>query len=408
MIYLDWAATSPYNRSAIDISLAESLECFANPSSQHCEGKKARKVLDSAREGFLLSLFRSQPSISPYGSVHFTASGTEADQIPITALARKFLEPSRLKLDDFHKTDRPHILTTGIEHPAVYNQCALLSKLGFDVEFIFPDEDGLIDPMKVSERLRDRTEFVSIMAVNNETGSIQRIQEIASVIFKANSKISRRRQQAIWFHVDAVQALGKIPIDFFVPGVSSAAFSAHKIGGPKGVGALWCSRSIEPFHVGGGQENNVRSGTENIFGIGAFSRASTYATETLAASATHSTKLEARLLEGILRMDGAGILPHSRRLRDFRWSPYILNACFKGVSGEVLARALSDQGVCVSTGSACSSKIKAKTSRVLTAMGIPSAEAQSSIRISHGLSTTESEIDTFLYILRDLYQRLKT
>ena len=408
MIYLDWAATSPYNREILEHSLSKSMELFGNPSSQHCEGRNARTEVDSARENFRRSLFSQVPKTAPYGSIHFTASGTEADQIPIVALARKFLDTSRVRQAYVNTAERPHVLTTAIEHPAVYNQCAMLSNLGFDVDCILPDEHGIINPKTISERIRNTTEFVSVMAVNNETGAIQKIREIADRILDSTSKRSKRGDKAIWFHVDAVQALGKIPLDFLVPGVSSVAFSAHKIGGPKGIGALWCSRTIEPFLVGGGQEDNVRSGTENLFGILALSLASTAANEAMRDSEARVKSLESMLFEGIQSIQDACILPHSREMRDSRFSPYILNASFKGVSGEVLARALSDRGISVSTGSACSSKKNLKSSRVLTAMGVPALEALSSIRISIGSTTTETEVFSFIEILRDLYQRLKT
>jgi cysteine desulfurase len=208
--------------------------------------------------------------------------------------------------------------------------------------------------------------------------------------------------------VDCVQALGKVPFTLSGGLVTSAAFSAHKLQGPKGVGALWCAKALEPLAVGGGQEGGIRSGTENVFGIYAFARCAAAALSSLDSRLASARVLEEKLLTGIKAIPGATPIPAARLPGDGRYSPWILSAAFPGLGGEVLVRALSDEGIAVSTGSACSHTRKARGRRILDAMGLPEELSFSAIRISFGPATTAADIDRFLSTAADLYRRLKT
>ena len=277
--------------------------------------------------------------------------------------------------------------------------------MGFSVSYIKPGEDGIIVPQKVAAEMRSSTRLVAVMAVNNETGAIQDISAIGRAI--ASAAESRKIRPPL-FHVDCVQALGKIPLDIPASQATSAAFSAHKIQGPKGSGALWTAKTIEPLSLGGGQESGMRSGTENLFGASAFAVCAEKAVSALDAHFAHACNLEKQLLDGLGKIRGACALPQSRTGRDGRWSPWIISAAFPGLGGEVLVRALSDEGICVSTGSACSHAGKTKGRRILDAMGLSEELSFSAIRISVGPATTKQEIDTFLGAADDLYRRLKT
>ena len=208
-------------------------------------------------------------------------------------------------------------------------------------------------------------------------------------------------------HVDAVQAFGKVRFDPASAGAGSAAFSAHKLGGPRGIGALWVAASLETLSVGGGQEGSLRPGTENLQGAWAFAAAAAYARDSFARRVDHARELETRLISGLSSIPGVLALPLGRVPSDERYSPYILSAAFPGLSGEVLVRSLSDSGIAVSTGSACSSNSKRAGRRVMRAMGLPEDIALSSIRVSSGESTTEADIDSFLEAASLAYRRLK-
>jgi cysteine desulfurase len=208
--------------------------------------------------------------------------------------------------------------------------------------------------------------------------------------------------------VDCVQALGKIPLDFLARGVDSAAFSAHKIRGPKGVGALWTLAPIQALAQGGGQEEGMRSGTENLFGAEAFCRCAEEAMKNASADRAMALALETRLIEGVSRIRGARVVPESRKAGDARWVPSIVSFAFPGLGGEVMARALSDRGIAVSTGSACSHVKRASGRRVLDAMGLDEALSFSAIRVSTGPTTDPVQIDAFLSAAEDIYAKLRT
>jgi cysteine desulfurase len=400
MIYLDWAATGLPDTSVQERALAASVEAFGNPSSAHSIGGRAKILLESARKSLLESISHKLASatVAPSAELAFTGSGTEADQIPLLSLLSRPIRGSA-----------PHIIVSSIEHAAIHAQALALAKLGIEVSLVDPCEDGIVDPEKVASALRPSTRLVSVMAVNNETGAIQKTEELAKRLQSWSASGSGR---AISFHVDCVQALGKIPPLLPIHGVTSAAFSAHKLGAPKGLGALAYFSPLEALAQGGAQEKGIRSGTENLFGALAFAEAAKNATNNLNASRAHAESLTERLILGLASIQGALALPLGRKPVDGRYSPWIASLAFPGLSGEVLARSLSDAGIAVSTGSACAQSASAKRSskgrRILQAMRVPEDIAFGAIRVSIGGSTSASEIDEFLEKAADLYRRLKT
>jgi cysteine desulfurase len=241
--------------------------------------------------------------------------------------------------------------------------------------------------------------------VNNETGAIQRVSETAAAVAEAARALGRKVPR---IHADAVQALGKIPFSPEGLGVSSAAFSAHKIGGQRGIGALWYSGELEALAAGGGQEGGVRPGTESLQGAWAFAAAAEAAVAALDRNRERALALESRLFSGLAAIRGAAPLPLGRAAGDPRYSPFILSIAFPGLSGEVMVRALSDAGVAVSTGSACSSNSKRAGRRVLEAMGLDSDLALSAIRVSTGAGSSEPDIDRFLEAASEAYSKLRT
>ncbi len=398
MTYLDWASTSPPDAGILAEAATIAAECFGNPSSKHALGVGARNKLEDARARLAVAIWGA--SVPEKGRIVLTSGGSESDSIPLLALLRSALNAKR---DGSIK--RLHIVTTEIEHAAVYEQAQLLKSLGIRVSFVSPEADGRVDPSKVAAAVEKDTALVSVMAVNNETGAIQRIAEIGTAIAGAAAAFGRAPPR---FHCDAVQALGKVELPLNSPGLSSAAFSAHKIRGPRGVGALWTAAPLEPLTIGGGQEGALRPGTENLQGAWAFAAAATAARFDFAERAAWAQRLETRLLDGLSAISGAISLPEGRKVGDQRYSPYIVSLAFPGLSGEVLTRALSDDGVAVSTGSACSSNSRRAGRRVLMAMGLSEALSLSAIRVSTGRLTTEADIDRFLETTSLAYRKLKT
>ncbi len=394
MIYLDWASTSPPDLSLLDEAARIAGQAYGNPSSRHRLGHEAKEKLDEARHRFAAQLGAGKT-----GRVVFTGGGSEADALPLLAVLRQALSSRR---DGSIK--RLHIVTTEIEHAAVYEEVLLLKSLGLEASFVRPESDGIIDPEKIGAAIGRDTALVAVMAVNNETGAVQDLAGIAGAVAGAAKALGRPAPR---IHVDAVQTLGKVEFRPAELGIDTAAFSAHKLGGPRACGALWIRAALEPLAVGGGQEGGIRPGTESLQSAWAFSRAAEQAAGALEDNRRRARALEARLIEGLISGAGAIPLPLGRKAGDERYSPFILSAAFPGLSGEVLVRALSDEGLALSTGSACSSNLRKKGRRVLAAMGLDEGLAFSSLRISTGPATTESEIDSFLETSAALYRRLR-
>lgn len=376
--YFDWAATAPCDEKILRDSLEIAVRYDANPSSVHGKGKEARRILESARESCARSLGAAPDQI------FFTSGGTEGDHIPLLSVLNTGARSGR-------------IILSAIEHPALREQCRILKKQGFDVVSVSPDKNGFISPSSITENLTPDTIFVTVMAVNNETGCVQPIYETADAINEAYK--GKRKPH---FHTDCVQAAGKIPLDLSRGGIDSASLSAHKISGPRGIGILYLARPISPFLAGGGQERGVRSGTENLFGAVALSKCleKFYLNEKNPdKSAMERYEKQKIWTENFLRklgsLDKCEIVPKARgnpgggAVGSF--SPWIVQASFSGIPGNVMVRALDAKGFCISTGSACSAKKQSRP--VLAAMGAGRDVQDNAVRFSFGPGTTEKAMD---------------
>lgn len=372
--YFDWAATSPCDADILRKSLEETIEKWGNPSSLHEAGKEAKELLEEARK-------RCADSLGvPKEKLYFTSGGTESDHIPLLSV--------------INRPQKGHVLFSSIEHPAIREQALELKKCGFTVEAIPADKNGIITAEAVTAALKPETVIVCVMAVNNETGAIQPIYEIADAITKASQ--GKRRPK---FHVDCVQAAGKIPLNLSYKGIDSAAFSAHKICGPRGIGLLYLADSVEAFLKGGGQEKSIRSGTENVYGALALSfclekylirDANPQSKERYNAQIGYTKNF----VDALSKNDWCTILPYSRIDNEENYSPWVVQAAFKNIPGQVMLRALDNEGFYISTGSACSSR---KNSRpVLEAMHITAKESENAVRFSFGPHTTERAMNELL------------
>jgi len=379
MHYLDYAATSPILPEAREAMLPFLTDAWGNPSSIYSRGREARKGIDEAREKLALAIGASPEEIV------FTGGGTEADNLAVKGAA--WAQASQ---------GRRHILLPKIEHHAVLDSATWLSaSQGFEVEILPVDETGFVSPSEVGQRLRDDTALVCLMLANNEIGTIEPVAEIAALC----------RDRGVLLFTDAVQALGKIDVDVRGLGVDLAAFSAHKIGGPKGTGALYVRRGVKliPTTHGGGQERGRRSGTENPAGAVGFAAAAEIVTGELETEPDRWRGLRDRMWAGLrdligdLRLNGHA----SERL------PHNLNISVRGVVGEDVLLMLDAKGICASTGSACQSG-SVEPSYVLGACGIPKAWAQGALRLTVGRGTTDSDIDAVLNELPPIVERVRS
>lgn len=368
MIYLDNAATTrirPQVRAAMEPLLDQE---YGNPSSLHGAGRRARRALEDAREvtaGFL----RADPK-----EVIFTSGATESNVLAITGSAEALRERG------------DHVITTAIEHPSVLATFARLESRGWKVSRIPVDEAGVVDPSRIEAAVTSRTVLISVMAVNNETGSVQPLARI------------RRQAPGIVIHTDAAQAVGKVGVDLGEADLLTC--SAHKVHGPKGTGILWIRKgtALLPQQSGGGQEFERRAGTQNVAGAVGFAAALGLLDPS---DAARMETLTARLADGLEATCGARIaVPRSRR------APHILNVAFQGVDGEAAILALDAAGLCVSSGSACASG-SAEPSHVLLAMGLSRDLVKSSLRFSVSALTTEEEIEAALSIVQRVVERLR-
>ena len=389
-LYFDWAATAIPDQDILEAALKESLDAWANPSSVHAAGKEARAALEKARSDCAVVLGVEAKQL------FFTSGGTESDHIPLLAI--------------LNRPEKGNVAVSSIEHPALREMAEELKKVGVECRLIPSDKNGFVTPEAVLQTVDAKTLFVSVMAVNNETGAVQPIQKIAAALEEAYKGKRKPR-----FHVDCVQALGKVPIDFLnEPGLDSAAFSAHKICGPRGIGILYLKKEEEIFLRGGGQEGGVRSGTENLFGAIAFAKCLERHAITAPVDETKNggkTKSAARFeeqkewtasfIKGLLSIKGAAIIPEARGvLSQECFSPWVVQASFNKIPGQVMLRALDAKGICVSTGSACSSK---KASRpILEAMGVPASQRETSVRFSFGPKTTQAGMQALLDAVKEV------
>ncbi len=362
-IYLDYNATAPVAPGVADVVTRVLTEEPGNPSSIHTDGQRARARLDDARQTVAALIG------APAGEVILTGGGTEAINLALRGAAGS-LEAS----------SRRHLIVSAIEHEAVLNTATALERRGWRVTRLPVDRSGVVDPDALDGALTDDTALVSVMHANNEIGTLQPIAELAA----------RARARGAWFHTDAVQTAGKIPVDVQALGVDLLSLSGHKFGGPKGVGALWLRRglSLTPQLTGGRQERGRRAGTENTAGLAGMAVAARHAARTMADEAPRVAALRDRLESTLLREIRQCEVNGGRARR----IPNTSNIGFDGVEAEALLIALDLEGIAVSTGSACSSGTL-EPSHVLLAMGLPHSRARHSLRFSLGPGTTAGDID---------------
>ncbi|HHW57714.1 MAG TPA: cysteine desulfurase [Clostridia bacterium] len=370
-VYLDNSATTRVRKEVID-KMVEVLDIeYGNPSSLHKKGYQAEKLLKEAREN-VSKLVNGETE-----GIVFTSGGTESNNLALIGVAESL------------KKRGNHIISSKIEHPSILNVLKFLEENGFEVTYLDVDKTGKIDIEDLKRVIKDKTILISIMAVNNEIGTIEPIEKIGEIA----------REKEIVFHVDAVQAVGKINIYVKKQKLDMVSLSSHKIHGPKGIGALYINNSVKirPIIFGGGQEKNLRSGTENMPGIVGFGVASKLAKENLEETSSKLVSLKKKLYEGIIseikdiHLNGPAIE---------EGAPHILNISFAGVRGEVLLHALEGEGIYVSTGSACSSKKKGQ-SHVLKAIGLRGDLIEGAIRFSLGIFNTEEEINYTVAVLKE-------
>jgi len=362
---------------ALEAMLPYCRDIYGNASSIHQFGRAARTAIDEARAKVASLLGAAKPE-----EIIFTSGGTEADNFAI----RGAVSALRSKGD--------HIITSSVEHHAVLNVCKALEKEGFKVTYVNVDKDGIVDTNELKKAITDKTILITIMYANNEVGTIEPIGEIGAIA----------RERGVCFHSDAVQAAGKIPFELKDLNIDLASVSAHKIYGPKGVGALYIRKGtkISPQMLGGHHEMGRRAGTENVAGIVGFGKAAELAKKELTGEARALTALRDRLHKGITgTIEDVTLNGHpAKRL------PNTLNVRFKYLEGESIILNLDMEGVAVSTGSACTSG-SLEPSHVLTAMGVDPADTQGSIRFSLGRDNTKEDIDYVLEVLPPIIKRLR-
>ncbi len=370
--YFDWAATSPADEDILKQAVELTLKDWGNPSSSHAVGKAAHTLLEAARE-------RAAKALGvPAGTVYFTSGGTESDQIPLLA--------------QLCKPAKGTILISSIEHPAVREQALALKNCGWNIVQLPVDKNGIVTPQAVVDCLTPDTTLVCIMAVNNETGSIQPVYEIADVIKKWSA--GKRKPK---FHVDCVQAAGKIKLNLSYEGIDSAALSSHKICGPRGIGILYMKDPIDVFLRGGGQEKGIRSGTENVLGAVAFSLALERYYNKEKPELVEASK---KFVESLAGLKGCTIVPPGRLQNPELFSPYVVQTSFDHIPGNVMLRALDAKGFYISTGSACSSRKNKRP--VLEAMHITPQISENAVRFSFGPHTTPQAISELLCAVEEV------
>ena len=377
-IYFDHNATTPVDPAVVQTVARTLADDFGNASSVHHFGQRAKGVLDDARSA-VAALVGGEPS-----EIVFTSGGTESDNFALRGVSEA-LEP----------TGRRHLIASSIEHEAILTTLKALARRGWRVTLLPVGASGIVDPAALSGALADDTALVSVMHANNEIGTVQPIEELA--------RIAHARGAV--FHTDAVQSVGKIPVDVRALGVDLLSLSAHKFNGPKGAGALWIKRGtrVTATMTGGKHERSRRAGTENVPGIAGLGHAARLAVAKLSAEAARLSALRNGLEEAILaRVPGTAI----NGAREPR-VPNTTNISFEAVEAESLLIALDLEGVAVSTGSACSSGTL-EPSHVLRAMGLPSPRTQNSIRLSLGTGNTLAEVDFVVAKLPALVEKLRS
>lgn len=375
-IYMDHAATTYTNKEVLNEMLPFFTEYFGNPSSVHQFGREVKRNIDLARDRVAKAIGALPEEI------YFTAGGSEADNLAIKGVAYA------------NKNKGNHIITTKIEHPAVIETCEQLEKEGFEVTYLGVDQYGLVNPEDVRNAIKDNTILISVMYANNEIGTIQPISEIAKI---ANEK-------KIYFHTDAVQAIGSVRINVKEQNIDMLSLAGHKFYGPKGVGALYVRKGVKLVSIihGGSQERKRRAGTENVPGIIGIGKAIELAYQKFDEHNTRITMLRDKLIKGIMEK-----VPYTRlNGHPERRLPNNSNFCFEFIEGESLLLNLDMKGIAGSSGSACSSG-SLEPSHVLLAIGLPHEIAHGSLRLSLGEVNTEEDVDYVLQVLPEIVERLR-
>lgn len=361
-VYADNAATTPVTPAVLEAMTPWLMENYGNPSSIYSIGRAARTAVEKARRQVATAL-NAEP-----GEIYFTSCGTEADNWALKGSMRRWAAKGK-----------KHLITAAFEHHAILHSAKALEKEGFEVTYLPVTPEGLVDPAELEKAIREDTALVSIMLANNEIGTVQPIAELAAIA----------HAHGAWFHTDAVQAVGHIPVDVKALGVDMLSLSGHKFHAPKGVGALYVKKGILPniFMDGGAQEKGRRAGTENLASIVGLGEAITVATASLEENMARITAMRDRLIDSLLQ------LPRTRLngSREHRL-PGNLNISFEGIEGESLLLRLDMAGICASSGSACTSG-SLDPSHVLMAIGLKHEVAHGSLRLSLSELTTEEDID---------------
>lgn len=378
-IYFDHSATTPLDPRVVDTMRPYYETTFGNPSSMHNAGQQAKQGIVTGRRQ-VADLFHANPD-----EIVFTASGTEADNMVLIGVATQY------------RPQDCHIITSSFEHPAILETCKHLEKLGYPISYLPVSSDGIVLPESLRLALRPTTRMVSVMAANNVVGTLQPIGDLARIT----------KEHGALFHTDAVQAVGKIPLHTDTMPVDFISMSAHKLHGPKGIGALYIRRgaTILPLIHGGGQERGIRSATENVAGIVGFGKAAEIAVSEMSVEASRLVSLRDRIIAGVQsQIPNTYLIGHP-----YKRLPGHICLGFAGQEGEAmhLMLTLNEEGIAVSTGSACSAQHGGQPSYILMAMGMDAVRSRGSLRITLGRFNTEAEADTFLEILPRLTENLR-
>jgi len=376
-VYMDNNATTSAREEVVEAMLPYFSQIYGNASSIHQFGRSARTAVDSARQKVAALLGASSPE-----EIIFTAGGTESDNFAIKGVAAAL------------RSKGNHIITSTIEHHAVLNTCKYLAKEGYDITFVGVDEYGVVKLDELRKAITDKTILITVMYANNEVGTVQPIEEIGKIA----------KEKGICFHTDAVQAVGKLPIDLKNADIDLLSMSGHKLYGPKGIGALYIKKGtkITPQMLGGHHEMGKRAGTENVSGMVGFGKACELAQKEMAIENKKLSDLRDYFYKGIIsKIEEVRLNGHpEKRL------PNTLNVGFRYLEGESIILNLDMEGVGVSTGSACTSG-SLEPSHVLTAMGVDPADTQGSVRFSLGRDNNKEDVDYVLEILPPIIKRLR-
>lgn len=375
--YMDYSATTYVKPEVLDAMMPFFTEKFGNPSSFYGISRETKMAVDNARAQVAKAI-NCDPN-----EVYFTGGGSEADNWAIKGIATAHMKKGN------------HIITTKIEHHAVLHTCEFLEKFGFEVTYLDVNEEGFIDLKQLESAITDKTILVSIMFANNEIGTIQPIKEIGALC----------REKKVLFHTDAVQAIGSVPVDVKEMNIDLLSLAGHKLYGPKGIGALYIRKGVRIDNLihGGGQERGRRAGTENIPGVVGLGKAIEIATENIEENRARLTVLRDKLIDGILER-----IPYARLNgpRGDKRLPGNSNISFEFIEGESILLSLDFEGICASSGSACTSG-SLDPSHVLLAIGLPHEKAHGSLRTTLGAASTEEDVEKLLNELPPIIERLR-